>query len=251
MAKIFYRLLVVLGLLLAPPPALSAPGDLAFNGSDLEGAPGTSEDDQGSKLSLEPAATRQASSTIVWNPGVVGAPAERVGGAVRGSSDLATPMVLVPNHLGLTASSAPSLFWHLDGATPEGVEIVFTLVDEEGETPLVETGLKPPPTRAGVQRVRLADYGIELEPGQPYTWSIALVPDMEDRARDRISLGLLQRTEISEKLPSDAEEFAAQGLWYDALEALSDAVDAEPENLNAQARRRSLLAQAGLTLGAD
>jgi hypothetical protein len=249
MAKIFYRL-VVLGLLLAPTPALSAPGDLAFNASDLEGAQGTSEDAQGSKLSPESAAKQQASSAIVWKPHVVGAPAERVGGAVRGSSDLATPMALVPNQLGLTSKSAPSLFWHLDGATPEGVEIVFTLVDEEGEIPLVETGLKPP-TRAGVQRVRLADYGVELEPGQPYTWSVALVPDMEDRAQDRISLGLLQRTEMSGKLPSNAEEFAARGLWYDALEALSDAVDAEPENLNAQARRRSLLTQAGLTPGAD
>ncbi len=249
MAKIFYRL-VVLSLLLAPTLALSSPGDLAFNGSDLEGVQGTSEDARGSKLSPEPSEKQQAGSTIVWKPRVVGAPAERVGGAVRGSRARATPMALVPNHLGLTSKSAPSLFWHLDAAAPDGVEIVFTLVDEEGEVPLVEAGLKPP-MRAGVQRVRLADYGVELEPGQAYTWSVALVPDMEDRSQDRISLGLLQRTEMSGKLPSNADEFAARGLWYDALEALSDAVDAEPENLNAQARRRSLLTQAGLTLGAD
>jgi hypothetical protein len=241
---------VIVGLMLAPTLALASPGDLAFNSSDLEGPEVPSRYPENSTLSAESAAKGKTGAAIVWKPRVVGAPAERVGGAVRGSSDLATPLALVPNHLALTSKPAPSLFWHLDAAAPEGVEIVFTLVDAVGEVPLVDTGLEPP-VRAGVQRVRLVDYGIELEPGQPYTWSVALVPDMQDRARDRISMGQIQRTELSGKPPVNAEEFAARGLWYDALEALSDAVDADPEDVNAQARRRSLLTQADLALGAN
>ena len=249
MAKTIYCF-VILGLMLAPALALASPGDLAFNTSDLEDAEVPSEYPEGSTHSAEPAAKGKTSAAIVWKPRVVGAPAERVGGAVRGSSDLATPLALVPNHLALTSRPSPSLFWHLDAAAPEGVEIVFTLVDEVGEVPLVETRLEPP-VRAGVQRVRLADYGIELEPGQPYTWSVALVPDMQDRAKDRISMGLIQRTGMSGMPPANAEEFAARGLWYDALEVLSDAVDADPEDVNARARRRSLLTQADLALGAN
>ena len=107
---------------------------------------------------------------------VVAEGAERGGGAVRGSSDLANPMALVPNHLTLTLSPAPSLFWYLDGPAPDGVAIVFTLIDERGEAPRVESELAPP-DRAGIQRVRLGDYGVALKLGQTYTWSVALVPD--------------------------------------------------------------------------
>jgi hypothetical protein len=102
-----------------------------------------------------------------------------------------------------------------------------------------------------VQRVRLAEYAVELETGRSYAWSIALVPDMENRAKDRVSQGLIQRVLVSGKPPFEAQEFAARGLWYDALESLSDAVDAGPDQSEALARRRSLLTQAGIVMGAD
>ena len=191
-----------------------------------------------------PAKGREA-QPIVWKPKVTGAPSGRVGGAVRGSSDLATPLALAPAAPGLTVRGVPSLFWHIDGAAPEGVKVFFTLIDERGETPLVETELKPP-IRAGIQRIRLSSYGVELKVGETYTWSIALVPDMDNRARDRVS-----QVPDDGKVPLEARTLAAEGLWYDALELLSDAVDANPGNSEALATRRSLLAQAGILVGAD
>jgi hypothetical protein len=72
---------------------------------------------------------------------------------------------------------------------------------------------------------------------------------MNNRGRDRISQAVIQRTPISGEIPREATEFAARGLWYDALEALSDTIEAEPENAAARAQRRSLLAQAGIVIG--
>ena len=184
---------------------------------------------------------------IVWKPRVVGAPRERVGGAVRGSRAPATPLVLAPGNLALTLKASPSLFWHLDTPTPEGVKVVFTLIDENGEAPLVETEL-PAPNQPGIYRIRLSDYAVELESDRTYAWSIALVPDMSNRSRDRISQALILRTAASAGAPERATDFAARGLWYDALESLSDTIDAEPQDAGARAQRNSLLNQAGLVI---
>lgn len=250
MARMIYAM-AVLGLILCPVLAESASSRLAFNQAELEFDAEVSEQPARGKNTGQAAASPKRSlSPIVWKPRVVGAPSERVGGAVRGSSDLVNPMALVPNHLALTLNPSPSLFWHLDGASPDGVAIVFTLVDEAGEVPLVESELARP-DRAGIQRIRLDDYGVALKPDQTYTWSVALVPDGEDRSQDRVSLGLIRRTRVIGEAPTVAEEFAARGLWYDALEALSDAVDQAPSDTQARARRRSLLTQAALVPGTE
>ena len=189
-----------------------------------------------------------STTPIVWKPRVVGAPQERVGGAVRGSRAPTTPLALAPENLALTVKASPSLFWHMDAAAPEGVKVVFTLIDEQGEAPLVEAELAAP-SRAGIYRVRLRDYAVELEADRTYAWSIALVPDMNNRSRDRISQALIFRTSASSDVTEGATEFAARGLWYDALEALSDSIDAEPQDAEARAQRKSLLGQAGLVIG--
>ena len=205
-----------------------------------DGLPPTFEEDNG-----KPPAS---AAPIVWKPRVVGAPQERVGGAVRGSRAPTAPLVLAPENLALTIKASPSLFWHMDAAAPEGVKVVFTLIDEQGEAPLVEAELAPP-GRAGIYRVRLRDYAVELEADQTYAWSIALVPDMNNRSRDRISQALILRTSAASDITEGATEFAARGLWYDALETLSDTIDAEPQDAEARAQRKSLLSQAGLVIG--
>jgi hypothetical protein len=115
---------------------------------------------------------------------------------------------------------------------------------------LIEARLQPP-ARAGVNRVRLSDYGVELKEGEMYIWSIALVPDMANRARDQVSLGRLKHVSLDQEVPREAREFASRGFWYDALESLSDQVDADPQDRDARALRRSLLSQAGLEVGND
>lgn len=244
------RVMIVLGLLFAMPPHALAEVSKIANGAGSSVEPGPESEEADSGILNEPVSTRVVAAPIIWRPNVVGAPSGRVGGAVRGTSALPTPLVLAPNHLALTLKKTPSLFWHLDAAAPENVSIVFTLVNEALDVPLVEARLQRP-DQSGVNRVSLADYEVELKEGAFYTWSVALVPDMENRARDQVSQGRVKRVSLDQEIPREAREFASRGYWYDALESLSDQIDAHPEDRTARALRRSLLSQAGLGVAND
>ena len=187
---------------------------------------------------------------IVWTPPVDGAPRVRVAGGVRGTTALPTPTALVPEHVALTTRGAPSFFWHIDAGIPEGTRLFFTLVEEEEGLPLVETELAPPQA-PGIQRVRLSDHAIELGAETTYVWSIALVPDMQHRSADVVASGYVKRISPTPRGTGNARRFAAEGLWYDALELLSDAVDQSPDSQAPRSLRRSLLRQAGLRLAAE
>ena len=90
--------------------------------------------------------------------------------------------------------------------------------------------------------------GIVLEPDVDYEWFISLVPDIDQREDDITSGGVIRRvrdTGIEDRKPS-AILYAAHGFWYDALESVSDAIAADPQDPSLRAQRNSLLRQADL-----
>ena len=98
------------------------------------------------------------------------------------------------------------------------------------------------PAQPGLQRLDLASYGFNLETGQEYQWSAALVTDSQNRSPDIITLGWIERVGEADTSGAD-EDTAAQAdtaspaaaeLWYDAV----DVAD--------QAEREALLEQIGL-----
>jgi len=209
------------------------------------GEPGQPPGDE-APSGVEPAAG--GGDAVVYRPPRLGAPRARVGGGVRGARALPTPLALAPDHVGLTARAAPSLFWHLDGVASErrGLSLVLTLIEAEGVEPLLEVPLRPPPA-AGIQRVRLADHGVGLRPDVEYEWSVSMARGAEPRVQDLVSTGYLMRVDeprLAE--PADPARYADLGLWYDALEGLSDAIDARPGDAGLRAARNALLRQAGL-----
>ena len=113
------------------------------------------------------------------------------------------------------------------------------------------------PTQAGIQRIRLTDLGIHLEPEIEYEWSVALIPDPARRARDVISTGYLRRVGQPEELANLAPgrgsvgTYAALGLWYDALEAISDSIDRAPADPTLRGHRNALFRQGKLELPLD
>jgi hypothetical protein len=170
-----------------------------------------------------------------------------VAGGVRGVAALPQPLALAPDHVAETLSASPSLFWHLDGVAPETARLVFTLIEADGVEPVAEREL-PLPAAPGIQRVRLSELGVSLAPDVEYAWSISLRPAGEDHAADLVSERYLRRVDASAlagREPS-ARAFAEQGLWYDALEALCDALELAPDDAELRAQRDSLLRQAGL-----
>ncbi len=193
--------------------------------------------------------------TPVYMPPRRGAPApgRRVGGGTRGTNkSLPVVSVLAPDHTGLTVQEQPALYWFASAVVDAPIEL--TVIDEKGIQPVLETRLAPP-TQPGVQRVRLADYGVRLTAGERYQWSIALVLDPEHRSKDITATGAIKRIKRSEvesilTAVTNAEapdRYAGAGLWYDAVMAISDLIDAAPEDLDLRSQRAGLLEQVGLS----
>ena len=181
-----------------------------------------------------------------------GAPGGRVGGGTRGDKNVFVVSVLAPDHSGLTTSAQPSLYWFISKSTSLPIEL--TLMDWKGIKPILETKL-PTPAQGGIQKVRLADYKVRLEPGVAYRWFIAVVPDAGRRSKDILAGGAIERVEIpaetKSKLAKSGDKdkpfvYAEAGLWYDALKSISDLIDASPQDQELRKQRTALLTQVGL-----
>lgn len=188
-----------------------------------------------------------------YKPPKRGAPTGRVAGGTRGPGrEVFVFSVLAPDHTGLTISEQPSLYWFISSSTTLPVEL--TVMDPQATKPILETRI-PLPIQPGVHRIRLADHGVRLSPRVPYRWSVAVVPDTDRRSKDILAGGAIERIELQEGLSAKlAQEgktkaphiFAEAGLWYDALAALSDLIDAAPNNTVLRKQRASLMEQVGL-----
>lgn len=204
-------------------------------------------------FALPEAAAQQAApkDTPEYKPPVRGAPARRVGGSSRGAEELPYVAVIAPDHVGHTVSEQPALYWFVSKRSPVRVEI--TLIDSSGVKPVVETSITS--AEPGIHRFSLADHNVRLKPGEEYQWSVSLVADDKQRSNDVVSQGALQLVapppQLQAKLagqPRSAQGriFAAEGIWYDAIAALSESIAREPADSSLRAARAALLEQAGL-----
>jgi hypothetical protein len=217
-----------------------------------------SSDDAGSATAGDEKRTDAAAEPAgdsLYRPPSRGKPRGRVGGGVRGVRGSRPALYsLVPEHTGQTVSEQPSLFWYLEGPPPGDAALFFTLIDETSIDPLLEVEL-PRPAHPGIQRVDLSRYEVRLERGTEYEWSVALVVDPEQRANDIVAAGWIDRVDTPEGLGEGgaptARTFARHGLWYDALAAAADGVEAEPGAPAPRALRDALLREVGLDLAAS
>jgi len=203
-----------------------------------------------------PAQAQGSDPAPVYKPPMRGAPASRVGGGSRGAGDDAPYVaVLAPDHTGLTTKEQPTLFWFV--SKPAAAKIEVTVINDQAVNPALEKMIGAP-ARAGIQRLRLADYGVKLQPGIEYRWHVSLVNDPAQRSNDIVASGTIQRIEIDaglrEKLAQNKDRllyvYAGEGIWYDALEAASDFIDAHPGDRKAHEQRAAMFEQVGLEAAA-
>ena len=195
-----------------------------------------------------------ANSAPVYTPPQRGAPQRRVGGSSRGiESALPRVILLVPDHVGLTVSENPPLYWYLSKPTTVRVEV--TLIDDKGETPLIEyavTNAKGP----AVHRIDLSAHKVALKPNVNYQWSISVVPNPSERSNDVMSGGALRRVAMPEGIAARraqltdkaqlARAYAAEGIWYDSIALYSELIEKNPGDKKLREARASLLEQVGL-----
>jgi hypothetical protein len=179
----------------------------------------------------------------IYVPPPRGAAGSRVGAATRGTADL---FALAPDHVGLTTSAAPVLYWFTAAEARAAIVIEISRVGSDAVLLRVE---QAPPIPAGFHRLALADHGIELEPGAVYEWKIVwpkkglecLAAIMRTQADDSLT-GALARA------PDRAwEVYAKNGYWYDAVSDLNGRIERAPADASLAAARAALVAQAGLS----
>lgn len=184
----------------------------------------------------------------------VGKPTGRLGGGRRGvGGDFPQVYALVPDHVGYTASKQPALYWYMSEGSTGQVKFELTLIDETSIDPVVDERFAAP-ERPGLQRIDLAERGVELRPGEEYQWSIALVTDPSDRSKDVVSSGWIERVPepegLTDKLSAAGPEgavsvYGEEGLWYDTLAAACDQMERKADD-DSREQLAGLLTQVGL-----
>jgi hypothetical protein len=195
---------------------------------------------------------------VRFRPQTAGGESVRVTGGSRGTGPETVALdVLAPDEVGITTQEQPSLFWFQ--SKPANARFELTLLQDNKVKPIVDVQVDRA-TKAGVQRLKLADQNVKLTPGVEYQWVVALITDPDNRSKDLVASGVIKRTEpsgeLKEKLgKADSASlpgiYAEAGIWYDALGALSDQIDAHPDDQTLRLSRADLLRQVGLKTAAD
>ena len=170
----------------------------------------------------------------------------RVGGGTRGPGVVQPRIsVLAPNHPGATSHDQPILFWY--ASTPLANPVLFTLIASDEATPTAVAQLNAPVKR-GIYSINLADFGIRLEKGKTYEWSVAVVADHRRRSHDVVAMGEIEYVPLQNQSVEDYVTCAQQGMWYDAVMALSKLLDEQPTDIQLRSHRAALADAVGLEL---
>jgi hypothetical protein len=177
----------------------------------------------------------------------------RVGGGSRGGPSNGLSLeVLVPDQVALTTQAQPSLYWYQSKGTETPCEV--TLIEPKNPKPLLvlETA---EPTPQGIHAVRLGKFKVQLKPNILYRWSVAVVVDPQNRSEDIVANGLIKRIDPAPMLSGQLEKaapqdkaalYAGSGIWYDALQSISDQIDHAPMDASLHDARDELLKQIGM-----
>jgi hypothetical protein len=161
--------------------------------------------------------------------------------------------VIAPDHTGLTTQSQPTLYWF--ASKPVSGRVAVTIQDKKGIEPPMEKHLALSEA-VGMIPVRLAELGVQLQPGNEYRWSVAVVADSASQSRNLLTSGTIRQTDSRDtiqahlsNLPPERAAFvlAEQGLWYDALAQLGELIERAPADPRWRRYRAALLEQVGLT----
>lgn len=202
---------------------------------------------------------KEPGKTPVYRPPMRGAPAGRVGGGTRGATERESfaLLVLTPEHIGYTSKEQPCLYWFISKPARHPVEM--TITERKAVEPLF-TQVIDGPVKGGIQDFCLADYEIHLQPDVPYKWFVTLVTDKNDRSKDILAGGMIERVEppksLQDKLMSKDSGssyfvYAEEGYWFDSLESITKDIDRLPDNKKLIMQRAALLRQVGLMEAAD
>jgi uncharacterized protein DUF928 len=186
----------------------------------------------------------------VYRPPLRGAPEGRVGGGSRSASAAATTLpnveLIAPaNHSGFTADRQPTLYFFV--SHPVQGPMQFTIRAPLRPSPVIEVTV-PAPRTGGFYALPLSSYGVSLQPGVVYTWSLSVLLDPQSWSRNIVASApivcdptLARSSPVAIDPAQRAAYFSEMGLWYDAITA---AVELKRRGTNSAIA--ALLRQGGL-----
>ncbi len=166
----------------------------------------------------------------------VGAPASRIGAGTRGPAERA--FIIAPRGAGATSRPSPTIYYLL----PSDIDDPIELVVASGAEVLYRQSVRPP-VRAGVYSFTLGE-DAALKVGAVYKVSAVLspAPDASGLSNPITSSGYLFLTKPSGAV-GDARSMATAGLWYDAIDKLYNAKQADPPDRTAARQLAALMRQ--------
>lgn len=188
---------------------------------------------------------------LIFVPHDAGAPEVTDAGGVRAVAALPRVELLAPDRMARTLSPAPTLYWHISTAAEGPVRFTLLADDVTVIDPLLELEVDGI-DREGIYGVSLDDYGLTLEHGQRYVWSIAVSSEGDGFGSDLVAQTMLEydavpglAATLDDARPEErAIRLAAEGYWYDAVNVLSDQIGSKATTPWKTARAQ-LLDQAG------
>jgi hypothetical protein len=165
---------------------------------------------------------------------------------------------LIPKtQFSLTVGEYPTFFIYVPQASEQTG--VFTLLDEDNNI-VYETRVTLP-SQAGVVSLSLKDTGTlaPLKVGKPYQWYFSIVYDFDNRSKDRLVQGWIQRVEPSPDLTRKLEQaasknrpalYAAAGIWHETLATLAELRRSTPNDATLAQQWEELLKSEAVELNA-
>jgi hypothetical protein len=154
-------------------------------------------------------------------------------------SDKALRLLVPPQTEGLlTTSAQPTFAWAIE--TAEAVPMTFILTDPQQAQPIYTQTLET--NQNGIMSVTLPQ-DITLETGTRYRWTVMVA--CGSQGNQVYARSFIQRVEDI-RMPqgstlSQANAFAEQGIWYDALGVLLTGVAQDPQDQELAIALESLL----------
>jgi hypothetical protein len=220
---------------------------LLTTGATIATGPALAQASDGQAPSVEQA---DPASGLVYKPPLRGAPEGRVGGGSRSAAAAATmlpniELVAPASHSGFTADRQPTLYFFV--ARPIQWPMQFTIRAPLRPSPVIEA-IVPAPRTGGLYALPLSSYGVSLQPGVVYTWSISVLLDPQAWSRNIVASAPIVYDPTSARSSSVAIDpgqraayFAEMGLWYDAITAA-----VEMKRRGSNSAMAALLRQGGL-----
>lgn len=151
---------------------------------------------------------------------------------------------------GLTSVPDPSILFYVPDELSKFTKD-FVLQDERGKN-IYKTSLTPSSTRSKFIQQRISPTAVTLKPGKVYQWFLVVNCDADAAPYvqgwiQRVTLNPSLKSQLQKAaLPEQANLYAVNGIWYDALTALAQGRSANPQDANLLPLWASLLDSVGL-----